>query len=64
MMINMKKYFVKAGRGVEIPQKKINPVIISQEEYDYFQRALGYAKRYGFKIKLFDNNGKCFALQG
>lgn len=47
-----------------IRTKKINPVVISKEELDYYHRALEYAIKKGFKIKIFNESGKVSGLQG
>lgn len=47
-----------------IKTNKNNPIVLSSEEFEYYKKALSFAIKRGFKIKLFDTNGKLKALQG
>jgi len=47
-----------------IKTPKENPVVLSGEEMRYYQRALEYAIKHGFKIKIFNIQGKVSGFQG
>ncbi len=54
------KYF----KGAKAPEPMVDPVTISKKQYEYFLSALTFARKHGFKITIFNENGKPIALQG
>ncbi len=45
--------------------KKIGAVLLSQAEYDHLSNAAQKARKAGLaKAHLFDEDGKCYAMQG
>lgn len=60
----MEKYFKNANTSTLKEKHKEELIEMSVEYQEYLQKALEYAIAHGFKIRVFNSKGECYAKQG